>query len=405
MKRRWIIHGVALLALWSGAGRLSLHAQNRAPQKIVLEAELKPGQVLRYEIEAAGSFLAISDAVGAMLNPPRGPCDYALASIVTLRPQSADKDGNIPVEARYSETRVTSVRCSLFSEADFEKRVAALQSRPVMFVVGPQGETAMTTTSGGYFKYWDGGELLRKVTQNLLQTQFAPQPVAEDASWKPRGQFAYSRDHALKDLELSGADLRFRYLVQVDGRTFAWITSQYVFSPVDLPAAGTASGGVTVPGAGNNAVAAVLHISLLLDPASHHIVWLHRSQTIDNKLTLASPYDDSDPEDDLAEADNPQYDSQDDDWQNPTLDQSNRRSNNPGRHPFMTFHFQEEARARMLPDERSVEWLAALKNFEATPELPAEPFQFPRQRPCCPRYPARPGRHPRCAWTHAHAME
>jgi len=362
MKRHCIIYGIALLVLWAGTGRLSLQAQNRAPHKVMLEAELKPGQILRYEVEAAGSFLPISDAVGAMLNPPRGPCDYALASIVTLRSQSPDKDGNIPVEARYSETRMTSVRCSLFSEADFEKRVGALQSTPVMFVVGPHGETAMSRTSGGYFKYWDGGELLRKVTQDLLQTEFAPQLVAEGASWKPRGQFAYSRDHALKDLELSGADLRFRNLVQVDGKSCAWLTSQYVFSPVDLPAAGTASGGVTVPGAGNNAVAAVLHISMLLDPASHHIAWLHRLQTIDNKLTLASPYDDNDPEDDTAEADDPS------DWQNPTLDLSNRRSDNPGRHPFIPFHFQEEARARLLPDERSAEWLAALKNFEATPE-------------------------------------
>jgi hypothetical protein len=363
MKRHCIIFGIALLT-FAGCARPSLHAQARAQHKIALEAELKPGQVLRYELEAAGSFLPISDAVGAMLNPPRGPCDYALAAIVTLRPQPPDKDGNIPVEARYSETRVTSVRCSLFSEADFEKRVAALQSSPVLFRVGPHGETAMTKTPGGYFKYWDGGELLRKVTQDLLQTEFSPHPVAEGASWKPRGQFAYSRDHALKDLELSGADLRFRNLVQVDGKTCAWVTSQYVFSPIDLPAAGTASGGVTVPGAGNNAVAAVLHISLLLDPASHHVAWLHRAQTIDNKLTLASPYDDSDPEDDPAEADDPP----DNDWQNPTLDLSNRRSNNPQRHPFMTFHFQEEARARLLPDERSVEWLAALKNFEATPE-------------------------------------
>jgi hypothetical protein len=44
------------------------------------------------------------------------------------------------------------------------------------------------------------------------------------------------------------------------------------------------------------------------------------------------------------------------------------RSDNPGRYPFMTFHFQEEARARLLPEQRSVEWLAALKRFEATPE-------------------------------------
>jgi len=342
-----------------------LHAQGRpkAQRKILLQADVKPGQVLRYELEAAGSFLPIADASGAILTPARGPCDYALAAIVTLRPQAADKDGNTPVEARYSETRVTSVRCALFTQADFQKRLAVLQSSPVLFRVGPHGETALSHMSGGYFKYWDGGDLLRKVTQDLLQTEFSPQPVAEGSSWKPRGQFAYSRDHALKDLELSGADLRYRNMVQVDGRSCAWVTSQYVFSPIDLPAVGTASGGVIVPAAGNNAVAAVLHISLLLDPASHHVAWLHRSQTIDNKLTLASPCDDSDPQgDDPPEADDPQ------DSENPMPDLSSRRSDNPGRYPFMTFHFQEEARARLLPNERSVEWLAALKRFEATPE-------------------------------------
>jgi len=363
MKQLLAIFGTASLAFLLGMGPAHMHAQSRAAQrKILLQAEVKPGQVLRYELEAAGSFLPIADASGAMLTPPRGPCDYALAAIVTLRPQAADKDGNTPVEATYSETRVTSVRCSLFSAADFEKRVAALQSSPVMFRVGPHGETALSHRGGGYFKYWDGGDLLRKVTQDLLQTEFSPQPVADGASWKPRGQFAYSRDHALKDLELSGADLRFRNLVQVDGKSCAWVTSQYVFSPIDLPAVGTASGGRIVPAAGNNAVAAVLHISLLLDPASHHVAWLHRSQTIDNKLTLASPYDDSNPADDPAEPDDSQ------DWQNPTPDMSSRRSDNPGRYPFMTFHFQEEARARLLPNERSVEWLAALKRFEATPE-------------------------------------
>lgn len=364
MKRPLTILGIASLALLFC---VDPQAQSRAAQrKILLQAEIKPGEVLRYELEAAGSFLPIADASGALLNPPRGPCDYALSAIVTLRPQAPDKDGNTPVEARYSETRVTSVRCTMFSAADFEKRLLAMQSSPVMFRVGPHGETAMSHGSGGYFKYWDGGDLLRKVTQDLLQTQFSPQPVAQGESWKPRGQFAYSHDHALKDLELSGADLRYRNMVQVDGKSCAWVTSQYVFSPIDLPAVGTASGGRVVPAAGNNAVAAVLHISLLLDPASHHVSWLHRSQTIDNKLTLASPYDDGDPADDSQEPDDPQDDTQD--WQNPTPDLSSRRSGNPQRYPFMTFHFQEEARARLLPDARSVEWLAALKTFEATPE-------------------------------------
>ncbi len=368
MKPHRIIFEIASLALLLGMGPARMHAQSRtAPRQVLLQADVTPGQVLRYELEAAGSFQPIADASGVMLNPPRGPCDYALAAIVILRPQAADKDGNTPVEAKYSEARVTSVRCSLFSAADFEKRVAALQSSAVTFRVGPHGETALSHGGGGYFKSWDGGDLLRKVTQNLLQTEFSPQPVAEGASWKPRGQFAYSRDHALKDLELSGADLRFRNLVQVDGKSCAWVTSQYVFSRIDLPAVGTASGGRTLPAAGNNAVAAVLHISLLLDPASHHVAWLHRSQTIDNKLTLASPYDDSDPADDPAVPDDA-YRNDPQDWQNPAPDISSRRSDNPGRYPFMTFHFQEEARARLLPDERSVEWLTALKRFEATPE-------------------------------------
>ena len=368
MKRRHSIFVTAILALlFGGPAKLRAQAQNpAAPHKILLHADFKQGEVLRYELEAGASFLPITDASGAILTPPRGPCDYSLAAIVTLRPQPLDKDGNIPVEATYSETRLSSVRCALFSAVDFQKRLAALQSSPVMFRVGPHGETAMSHSGDGYFKYWDGGELLRKVTQDLLQTEFSPQPVAAGTSWKPRGQFAYFRDRALGDLELSGADLRFRNLVQVDGKSCAWVTSQYVFSPVDLPAAGTASGGRIVPAAGNNAVAAVLHISLLLDPASHHVAWLHRSQTIDNKLTLASPYDDgdSDPQgDDPVDAGNPE-----DDPENPMPDLSSMRSDKPGRYPFMTFHFQEEARARLLPDEKSVEWLAALKKFEATPE-------------------------------------
>jgi len=367
MNREFSIFVTAGLALTLGVGPAALPLESQshaapAQHKLLLQADVKPGEVLRYELEAAGSFVPIADASGAILTPPRGPCDYALAAIVTLRPQAADKDGNFPVEARYSETRVTSVRCALFSPADFQKRLAALESSPAMFRVGPHGETVMRHANDGYFKYWDGGDLLRKVTQDLLQTQFSPQPVAAGDSWKPRGQFAYPHDRALKDLELSGADLRFRNLVQVDGKSCAWVTSQYVFSPIDLPAAGTASGGRVVPAAGNNAVAAVLHISLLLDPASHHVAWLHRSQTIDNKLTLASPFDDSDP------ADEPQEPDDSSDWENPMPDLSSMRSDNPGRYPFMTFHFQEEARARLLPDERSVEWLAALRSFEATPE-------------------------------------
>jgi hypothetical protein len=351
---------MAVLVLLSGAALLSQQSRStKAQPTILLRADVKPGEVLRYELEAAGSFLPVADASGAILAPARGPCDYAMSAIVTLRPQEPDRDGNTPVEARYSETRLNSVHCSMFLPADFQKRLSALQSSPVMFRVGPHGETAMRHDQDGYFKYWDGGELLRTATQDLLQTEFSPQPVAAGDSWKARGQFAYAHDRALKDLELSGSDLRFRNLVQVDGKSCAWVTSQYVFSPIDLPAAATASGGRVVPDAGNNAVAAVLRISLLLESSTHHVAWLHRSQVIDNRLTLASPFDNSDTADDPPDAP---------DGQNPMPDLSSMRSDNPGRYPFMTFHLQEEARARLLPEQNSTVWLAALKRFEATPE-------------------------------------
>ena len=42
----------------------------------------------------------------------------------------------------------------------------------------------------------------------------SPRPVAAGDAWKPRGQFAYSRDRALKDLELSGADCRQKSRLQ-----------------------------------------------------------------------------------------------------------------------------------------------------------------------------------------------
>jgi len=105
MKRLLNIFGSAsFAALLCMAPAVSVRGQSRdsGKQKMLLHADLKAGQVLRYELEAAGSFVPIADASGAILTPPRGPCDYALAAIVTLRPQAPDKDGNTPVEARYS---------------------------------------------------------------------------------------------------------------------------------------------------------------------------------------------------------------------------------------------------------------------------------------------------------------
>jgi len=339
-----------------------------APRSISLQAELKPGQLLRYELEGSVSFVPQADASDAAVSPARGPCDYSLAAIVTLRPRPPDKDGNTPVEATYSETRVTSFRCSAVSQAEFKKRVASLQTAPSTFRVGPHGETGLIQFRASYFDYWNGADLLRKLTLDLLQTKFSSQPVSPGALWKPRGQFAYAKDYGLHQLELSAASLKFKDVVEMAGRSCAWINSKYIFSPLDVPASATTREGQVLQGTGNNAVAAILEISLLLDSAARHVVWVHRSQTIDNRLTLASTYAEADDPDPAAEdpaGNEPDADPPDSDAVVPDA-RINRPDN--GRHPFMSFHFHEDGWARLLPQGSSTEWLAALRSFEATPE-------------------------------------
>ncbi|HLW85936.1 MAG TPA: hypothetical protein VKR60_12035 [Candidatus Sulfotelmatobacter sp.] len=393
MKRRLSI--VVAILVCAGPSALRLHAQTVSPasaRAVSLYAELTSGDVLRYELEASASFLPQADIRGAAVRAPWGPCDYSLAAIVTLRPRAVDRDGNIPVEATFSEARVTSVRCLPVTQAAFERRLSSLEATPYLFRVGPHAETGVIPSGEKRFDYWNGAALLRKVTQDLLQTQFSPRPVTPGATWKPRGQFAYARDPALRDLELSGADMHFHSLAAVTGKPCAWITSKYVFSPLDYQANVLNPQGQPLPGGGNLAVAAVLNISLLLDTNTHRVAWLQRTQSIENKLTLAHPVydvDDDDPPEGSAgpNADDPSSDdpnSDDPNSDNPAEgpkdpippahmpDLSGTRAQRPGYHPFMTFHFQEDAKARLLPAASTAasttEWLSALRSFEQSPE-------------------------------------
>jgi hypothetical protein len=375
-----LLAGIALVcglvvAAWAQSPGLT-SSQSVAPlgtHPLALRAELNAGDVLRYELEASASFLPQADILSAGVKQPWGPCDYSLAAIVTLRPRAVDKDGNTPVEATYSETRVTSVRCLPVTQEAFEKRLSSLRAAPFLFRVGPHAETGVIPSGQKRFDYWNGAALLRKVTQDLLQTQFSPRPVAPGASWKPRGQFAYVRDSGLRDLELSGADMHFRNLVEITGKPCAWVTSKYVFSPLDVQANVINPQGQPLPGGGNLAVAAVLEISLLLDTATHRVAWLQRTQNIENRLTLARPLDDAEDE----TANDPDPDPGADDPEDPDAparmpDLSSTRAERPGYHPFMTFHFQEDAKARLLPAGSTTEWLSALRNFEQSPAAGSE---------------------------------
>ena len=61
------------LTLCAGGAVVRLHAQAApAPHKLLLHADLNPGDVLRYELEAAGSFVPVADASGAILRQHGG---------------------------------------------------------------------------------------------------------------------------------------------------------------------------------------------------------------------------------------------------------------------------------------------------------------------------------------------
>src|SRR5258708_12349459 len=91
---------VSLMLCASYATHLDAQAAS-APHKLMLHADLKPGDFLRYELEAAGSFVPVADASGAILTPPRGLSESPLPATVTFPPQVPLQHAHIPLIPHY----------------------------------------------------------------------------------------------------------------------------------------------------------------------------------------------------------------------------------------------------------------------------------------------------------------
>ena len=287
-----------------------------------------PGDQFRYEIEASTSYSA-STIEGYGTNPPLGPCQYALASIVTLSTGATDAGGNIPVKAEYHDFKVTSWQCAQFNRAQLEKSLKDFAAVPVVYQIGPHGEVGFEHNSRDRFTYQSAADLLSKIALDLLQTHLADQPVAVGASWKPRGQFTYWKDRVLSGLDVSAATMRWKSTPKIAGRDCAWVSSKYVFAPTE-----SSSGPITADGSlrqqPTNVVAGALNVSLLFDLQNRHIAWLDRSYRIENHVSL-QPEEAQDPE-------------------------------------VLTIRWVEEGKARLIPEKNFVEWAAAIKTFESAPE-------------------------------------
>jgi len=316
---------VVVLGLLSGYGQAqSQSSSTSAP----LAATLTAGETLRYEIETSTSYSA--DVLqGYTTTLPLGPCNYSLAAALTLRVGSAGADGNLPVKAEYQDLKVTNWSCRELEQKKLEKGLRDFAASNVVYQVGPHGEVGYSHQGRDRFTYMSAVDLLNKVTLDLLQTRLADYPVAAGRSWKPHGQFTYWRDYLLSGLDLSAATMRWKSTPRIAGRDCAWITSKYVFAPTES-APGAITAGGTLRRQPTNVVAGVLDVSLLFDLHDRHIAWLNRSYTVDNHVSV-QPEEEDDPE-------------------------------------VLMIRWVEEGKARLIPEKNSIEWMAALKTFESSPE-------------------------------------
>lgn len=315
---------LALLLLCGGS---KAQSQASAPS-VPLASTLTPGETLRYEIEASTSYSA--DVMeGYSTTAPLGPCQYSLGGVLALKAGSVDPDGNVPVKAEYHDVKVTHWHCRDFDQKKVERGLRDFAASNVVYQVGPHGEVGFQHAARDRFTYLSAVDLLSKVTLDLLQTRLANRPVSIGSSWKPQGQFTYWKDYLLSGLDLSAATMRWKSTPKIGGRDCAWITSKYVFAPTE-----SSSGPVTAGGSlrqqPTNVVAGVLDVSLLFDPQIRHIAWLSRYYKVENHVSV-QPEEEPDPE-------------------------------------VLTIRWEEEAKARFIPEKDSIAWLAALKVFESTPE-------------------------------------
>jgi hypothetical protein len=266
---------------------------------------------------------------GYTATPPLEPCHYSLYAVLTLTAGPIDIGGNTPVKAEYRDPRVTNWRCAKFDHTAVDKSLREFVASPIVYQVGPHGEVGFLRNSRDRFTYQSAADLLSKITLDLLQTRLADGPVAAGSSWKPHGQFTYWKDYLLSGLDLSAATVRWKSTPKIAGRDCAWIAFKYVFAPTDSPPNPITADG-TLRQRLTNAVSGVLDVSLLFDIQDRHISWLDRSYRVENHVSM-QPEEEEDPE-------------------------------------VVTIRWVEEGKARFISEKNSVEWMAALKTYESTPE-------------------------------------
>jgi hypothetical protein len=199
-----------------------------APPASPLLALLQPGEILRYEIEAQTSY-SVALMPGYSTNFPSGPCQYAIATTLSLHVGSPAESGNLPVTAEFSPPTISAWECRRLTRAGLESALHRFSAHAIAFEVGPHGEVGFDHNSRRQFAYGEAADLLTKLALDLLQTRLADRPVTTSAIWKPHGQFTYWQDSLLEGLDISAASLRWKNTLSLADRNCASVLSTYVF--------------------------------------------------------------------------------------------------------------------------------------------------------------------------------
>ncbi|HYL92499.1 MAG TPA: hypothetical protein VEW69_05015, partial [Alphaproteobacteria bacterium] len=317
MKNLLLVGGIAILA--------ALNSFAQAP--VLLRAQLQSGDALDYEFEGHFEFLP-SATRGVTVSKPTY-CEYDFGAIIHLQVDRQSLSSGVSGTITYKEAKLLQMHCDALSESKAKQRLREIEQSPLPFTVSAQGEIGFPFPHDQELDFMGDFRVLTSSTIDLLQTVFHARPVRVGESWKPVGNFVYWREAVESGMLLSAASMRYQRDLTLAGDNCSLVTLKYVFAPDNTPPSSFVPRGTADRIEVKNRVSGALHVSALLDRTTGHLAWVQRRRQLTNHMSFGR--------------DGAGYDL-----------------------PAVDFRVTEEGIARLLQNERLLEWTTALRHFELT---------------------------------------
>jgi len=326
-RAKWSV-GFIALALATVAGS----AQN-SPGPII--AKFSPGQSVRYEFDGLVR-ISTDHAANVKVNGP-ADCDYRLRAVLKFDFGAAAKDGALGGSVHFEGAESSAPDCPDEERSRFSAAIHALEGSGTEFQIHPAGDVRLTRPVSAADP--EVVNILLKSAWDLLQPRISDAPIAAESHWTASRRFLYWPDTFVENMEVAAASMQYTRNLTLGERSCALMKYKQIFSPTDMPAYVDARSRAR-DFTGTTYITGHAGVTLLLDRASHRIVYLHRERKISNRLVL-------------------KY-------------ESGQSSN-----PLATFAVDEESTLRWLPEPDAQAFLADLSQFESSASAPGAPTPAP----------------------------